>query len=74
MSNEPSLSGKRLIKAIERFGLEVTRIKGSHHFLRHPDGRTTVIPVLSNEDIGKGLLRKILVDCELTFEDLREKI
>jgi len=74
MSIVPSLSGKRLIKAIESFGFGVTRIKGSHHFLRHPDERTAVIPVHSNEDIGNGLLRKILVDCELTFEDLREKI
>ncbi len=29
----------------------MTRIKGSHYFLRHPDRRTTVIPVHSNEDI-----------------------
>lgn len=70
MSNEPSLSGKKLIKILSRFGFEVVRIKGSHHFLRHADGRTTVIPVHGNEDIGKGLLRKILVDCDLTADDV----
>jgi len=70
MSNEPSFSGKKLIKILTRFGFEVVRIKGSHHFLRHADGRTTVVPVHSNEDIGKGLLRKIIFDCEQTIDDL----
>lgn len=70
MSNEPSLFGKKLIRILSNFGFHVVRIKGSHHFLRHADGRTTVIPVHSNEDIGKGLLRKILTDCDLTIEDL----
>jgi len=70
MSNEPSFSGKKLIKDLSSFGFDVVRIKGSHHFLRHADGRTTVIPVHSNEDIGKGLLRKILTDCDLTIDDL----
>lgn len=70
MSNEPSISGKKLIKVLTRFGFVVVRIKGSHHFLRHADGRTTVIPVHSNEDIGKGLLRKIIADCDLTIEEL----
>lgn len=71
MSGEPSFSGKKLIRILSRLGFEVARIKGSHHFLRHPDGRTTVIPVHGNEDIGKGLLRKILSDCEIEIDDLK---
>ncbi len=70
MSNEPSLSGKKVIKILFEFDFEVVRIKGSHHFLRHPDGRTTVIPVHRNEDLGRGLLRKILSDCDLTIDEL----
>ena len=70
MSNEPSFSGKKLIKILSSFGFEVVRTKGSHHFLRHADGRTTVIPVHKNEDIGKGLMRKILADCDLTVDEL----
>jgi predicted RNA binding protein YcfA (HicA-like mRNA interferase family) len=38
----------------------VIRVKGSHHYLQHGDGRATVIPVHSGEDIGRGLLAKIL--------------
>ena len=66
MSRLPSLAGKDVLKALLSAGFEVVRIKGSHHFLRHPDGRTTVVPVHSGETMGRGLLSKILRDCELT--------
>jgi predicted RNA binding protein YcfA (HicA-like mRNA interferase family) len=46
-------------------GFEVARIKGSHHFLRHADGRRTVVPVHAGETIGPGLLAAILRDCEI---------
>jgi predicted RNA binding protein YcfA (HicA-like mRNA interferase family) len=51
---------------------EVQRINGSHHFLRHPDGRTTVVPVHSGETLGPGLLSKILRDTERTRDELEE--
>jgi predicted RNA binding protein YcfA (HicA-like mRNA interferase family) len=73
MSNEPALTGKQLIKHLVHHGFEIIRIKGSHHFLHHSDGRSTVVPVHSNEDIGKGLLRKILKDCEISIIDLRDQ-
>ena len=71
MTKLPSLTGKKLIKALRKAGFEVVRVKGSHHFLRHPDGRTTVVPVHAGETLGPGLLSKILRDCELTREALR---
>ncbi|MEO1076295.1 MAG: type II toxin-antitoxin system HicA family toxin [Bacteroidota bacterium] len=71
MSKLPSLTGKKLIKALRRAGFAVIRIKGSHHFLRHDDGRTTVVPVHSGETLGTGLLSKILRDCDLTRDELR---
>jgi len=48
------------------------RVKGSHHFLRREDGRTTVVPVHSVETIGPGLFSKILRDCDLTREELHK--
>lgn len=71
MTALPSLSGRGLIAALSRAGFHVLRVKGSHHFLRHADGRTTVIPVHRAEDIGPGLLMKILRDCDISREDLR---
>ncbi len=69
MSKSPKVTGKVIIKALKILGFQVARIKGSHHILKHKDGRMTVVPVHSNEVIGPGLLNKILQDCELTNEE-----
>ncbi len=74
MSTFPSLTASQLIKALRKLGFEVVRIKGSHHFLQHPDGRCTVVPVHRGETIGRGLLAQILRDCELSREELQEKL
>jgi predicted RNA binding protein YcfA (HicA-like mRNA interferase family) len=67
-------TGKELIKALRRFGFEVIRIRGSHHRLRHPDGRVTTVPVHAGETIGPGLLGQILQDCDLTQEELDQHL
>lgn len=70
MAKLPKVTGKELIKFLSKRGFTVARVKGSHHFLRHPDGRRTVVPVHSGETIGPGLLLKILRDIQLAKEDL----
>jgi predicted RNA binding protein YcfA (HicA-like mRNA interferase family) len=70
MAKLPSLTGKQLIAALSAVGFQVIRIRGSHNFPRHPDGRTTVVPAHAGETIGPGLLSRILRDCELTRDDL----
>jgi predicted RNA binding protein YcfA (HicA-like mRNA interferase family) len=72
MSRLPRPSGKSLIAALERLGFQVLRVRGSHHFLQHPNGRSTVVPVHSGETIGPGLLKKILADCDLSAQRLEE--
>lgn len=69
MTRLPRITGREVIAGLRKAGFEVARIKGSHHFLRHPDGRGTVVPVHAGETIGPGLLAAILRDCELTRED-----
>ena len=73
MSTYPTFNGTQLIKALRRFGFNVIRVKGSHHFLQHPDGRCTVVPVHRGETIGRGLLSQILRDCEITREQLQKE-
>jgi predicted RNA binding protein YcfA (HicA-like mRNA interferase family) len=69
----PVISGKDFIKLLEKLGFSITRINGSHHRMKHPDGRITTIPVHKNEPIPKGLLRKILrEDIEINPEQLKE--
>jgi predicted RNA binding protein YcfA (HicA-like mRNA interferase family) len=68
----PKLSGKELIKILGRFGFWVARIRGSHHILKHEDGRTTVVPVHRGESIGPGLLKKISRDVEIGVDQFRK--
>lgn len=65
MPRSPRLTGKELIKILEKHGFEVVRVRGSHHFLKHSDGRITVVPIHSNEIIGIGLFSKICRDVDL---------
>ena len=69
MSRLPRVTGRETIAALRKAGFEVARIKGSHHFLRHPDGRGTVVPVHAGETLGPGLMAAILRDCELDRDE-----
>ena len=70
MTRLPRIKGTELIKILKKLGFNIIRVKGSHHFLQHADGRCTVVPVHSGETIGPGLLIKILNDCEISKEKL----
>jgi len=74
MTKLPRVTGKELISTLLKYGFEVSRIKGSHHVLKHRDGRTTVVPVHSGEIIGPGLLVKILRDCDITKEEFTKNL
>jgi len=54
VSRAPRVTAQELIAALARAGFTVIRIKGSHYFLQHEDGRGTVVPVHSGEMIGPG--------------------
>jgi predicted RNA binding protein YcfA (HicA-like mRNA interferase family) len=49
----------------------VARIAGSHHVMRHPDGRGTTVRVHGGRNVAKGTLRNILADTGLTIEELQ---
>ena len=66
----PMLKASDVIRALEKHGFMAVRQKGSHVRLCHKDGRATSIPSHPGQDIGKGLLRKILRDTELTLDQL----
>jgi predicted RNA binding protein YcfA (HicA-like mRNA interferase family) len=74
MSRNPRITGSELVAALVKEGFQAIRVRGSHHFLRHEDGRSTVVPVHSGEILGPGLLHKILRDCHFSVEDLRRLV
>jgi predicted RNA binding protein YcfA (HicA-like mRNA interferase family) len=41
--------------------------KGSHVKMRHPDGRTAIVPL--HDEVARGTLRSILKQAELSAED-----
>lgn len=61
-----------MIKILLFLNFKEIRQKGSHKFFKNKDGLTTVIPC-HNEDLGRGLIRKILKDIDISIEEY-EKI
>lgn len=71
-----TITPKKLIKLLEQLGFVERDAGGSHVLFRHPDGRTTTVAVKSKE-LGRGLLRKVLRDIELSpeeYEKLRTEV
>ncbi|MEX0920294.1 MAG: type II toxin-antitoxin system HicA family toxin [Candidatus Pacearchaeota archaeon] len=60
MSKLPPLTAVRLMKILSKIGFKIIRQEGSHIFLRHDDGRTTVVPNHPGRKLDRGLLNKII--------------
>ena len=76
MSKLTIISSKEMVKILNNLNFQEFRQKGSHKIFKHKDGRVTVIP-FHGEDLGRGLIRKILKDIEIPideYEALRKKI
>jgi len=73
MSEYPTVTGKKLIKALTRIGYIKVRHDGSHVSLRHPDN-PLVIPVIPDiaKDLKKGLLEGIKRQLKLSREEFIE--
>ena len=69
MTRLPRVAGLKIISALESAGFVVARTRGSHHILKHSDGKRTVVSVHGKEIIRPTLLRKILRDCDMTAEE-----
>ncbi|EPR39807.1 YcfA family protein [Desulfovibrio sp. X2] len=70
MSHIRAVTSAELLRALERLGFEPLRQKGSHVFLRNAHGRGAVVPTHSGQQIGRGLLRKILDETGVTYAEL----
>ena len=68
------LPARTVFKALRKAGFVMVRQKGSHTVWKHPDGRATVVPVHPGEPIGRGLLRKIIADTELSVDEFLELV
>lgn len=75
MPKLPVISGKKLLKILQKHGYNVLRKKGSHVFVQSSNEKLgTVIPVHANEDLGKGITKAILDDLEISLEEFLRMI
>jgi predicted RNA binding protein YcfA (HicA-like mRNA interferase family) len=63
------IPAKKMASILHHLGFECVRQRGSHAYFKHPDGRCTVVPMHRGEDLGRGLIRQILKDVELSIEE-----
>lgn len=68
----PALKAREVLRALERLGFQRLRQRGSHIFLKHPDGRTTLVPTHGSEDVGRGLLRRILQEVRISPQEFEK--
>lgn len=65
----PTLKARNIVLVLKKLGFYEVRQRGAHICFKHPDGRFTLVPKHSGEDIGRGLLRQILKEIRLTPEE-----
>ena len=63
------LKPSQIIKILKKLGFEPVRQRGSHIYFRHLDGRATVVPFHKGEDISRGLLKKIVQDIDVEWNE-----
>lgn len=71
MAKLPRVTGKEMVKFLERQGFAVVRVRSSHHVLQRGEQRTSV-PVHGNRDLKTGTRRKILRDIDLSPAEFQE--
>lgn len=71
MPKQPVISGDQAVKAFEKLGYEVSRQKGSHIRLHHKFDKTKKpLTIPRHKELGRGLLRKLLRDAEISADQL----
>lgn len=68
----PLLSGRQVVKALERLGFVETHRKGSHVKMKHADGRTIVFPF--HDEIDRFTLKGALRDAGIDSEDFLRNV
>jgi len=72
VSKLPIISAKKAVKFFIKQGYSVTRQRGSHIRLHHLYKKPLTIP--NHRVVGRGLLRKLLRDSEISVSELIENL
>jgi predicted RNA binding protein YcfA (HicA-like mRNA interferase family) len=72
MERLPVVTPRKLIAALERMGFSLHHVRGSHHYLKHPnDPSIRVTVAVHSKTLKRGTLRAILRQANLTVAELR---
>ncbi|MCB2213355.1 type II toxin-antitoxin system HicA family toxin [bacterium] len=64
----PTLTPRKMVKALKKAGFREHSQKGSHLYLRHSDGRWTTVPMHAR-DLKRGLMFSILEQADINPDD-----
>lgn len=67
MPRLPVISGDKFAKTVSKIGYIWDHTEGSYMILLHPSGRRLSVP--RHAELGRGLLRALLRDADLSRED-----
>jgi len=74
-SKLPIVSGREAVKAFVKLGYIVIRQRGSHIRLEHAsDTRRKKLTIPDHKTLGRGLLRKLIRDAEISVEEFNEAL
>jgi len=66
----PQVTAKEAIKRLQKAGLQVERITGSHYIMRSIDGsRYATVPYHGTRKLKKGTLKNIIKGAKLSNEE-----
>lgn len=72
MSELPRVNAKEILAVLSKAGFAQVRQSGSHKILRNTIGKRVTVPFHGNKTLHPKVLKSILIDAELTPEELKE--
>jgi len=70
MGKLPSLTARKVVRALKKAGFAEDRQRGSHLVLMQPQTKArTIVPMLAGRTLQEALLRAILRDANLSIEE-----
>ncbi len=68
----PVVSGRDVVRALEKIGYVLDRQRGSHIVMRHSDPPFRRVTIPDHKEVAKGTLRAILRQTGLSSENLAD--
>lgn len=59
----------KLIRCLRKLGFREVRQKGSHKIFKDEGGRMIVVPYHKGEELGRGYLRKVIKQLDISVEE-----